>query len=188
MNSPHKLVMDAIKGALSHTGTPTSYGWNARFPAIALAYAAPVEDIVLDFTSNSRNVFYGQLAGFEDLDMTQVDQYQACAIYTTMAANARMEKPRNFSGVVLGHVDWCLSYRDKRGTATGIEANDTESPLNAIDEAMCQIFLVDLGVNIALPSGVRYFRDFASQRTPLILNDDGFSQIVQYELPFEVHI
>lgn len=184
MNSPHKLVMDAIKGAMSDS----SKGWNKIFPAIAAIYAAPVEDIVLDFTANSRNVFFGQLAGFDDLDLTQVDQYQACAIYTTMASNARMERPRNFSGPVLGHVDWCLSYRDKRGTATGIEANDTESPLNAIDEAMCQIFLADLGVNIALPSGVRYFRDLSSQRTPLILNDDGFSQIVQYEIPFEVHI
>lgn len=184
MNSPHKLTLTAIVDALKST----TYGWNAIYPDIAATYELPVMAFNLDFTGRSGNVFYGQLSGFEDLDMTQLDQYQCCSIYTTQAANARMEKPRSFSGPVLGHVDWCLSYREKRDTATGVEANDTESPMNAIDEAMCQIFLVHLGVQIALPSDVRYFRDLASERMPLILNDDGFSQIVRYEIPFEVHI
>jgi len=184
MTSPHKAARTAIVDALKHaTG-----GWNATYPTIAAAYPSPVKSFLLDFTSTSGNVFLGQLAGFEDLDFTQIDQYQACAIYTTMAANVGMERPRNFSGHVIAHVDWALSYREKRGTATGVEANDTESPADAIDEAMGAIFLDRLGTTIPLPAGVRYARNMASERTPLILNDDGFSQIIRYEFVFEVHI
>ena len=184
MNSPHKLARTAIINAL----TNATYGWNAVFPTIATAYHDPVVGIVLDFTSTSGNVFYGQLAGFEDVDLTQINQYQACAVYTTMAANQKQEMPRSFSGPVVAHVDWCLSYREQDSTATGVEANDTESPADAIDEAMMQIFCVSLGNTIALPSGVRWNKQIASERTPLILNDDGFSQIIRYELIFEVHI
>lgn len=184
MNSPHKLARTAIVNALSHS----TLGWNSTYPTIAAGYGTPVASFTLDFSSDSGNVFYGQLAGFEDIDLTQMDSYQCVAIYTTMAANARMEKPRTFSGPVIAHVDWALSYREKRGTATGAEANDTESVMDAVDEAMCEIFLARLGTTIALPSGVRYFADLTSERTPLVLNEDGFSQIVRYEIPFEVHI
>lgn len=184
MNSPHKLARTAVVNALSSV----TLGWNATYPAIAATYSSPVASFTLDFSSTSGNVFLGQLAGFEDIDLTQLDQYQCVAIYTTQASNARMEIPRNFSGPVLAHVDWALSYREKRGTATGVEANDTESPADAIDEAMSEIFLVRLGKTIALPSGVRYFRDLASERQPLVLNEDGFSQIIRYEIPFEVHL
>ncbi|MEN6533794.1 MAG: hypothetical protein ABFD89_09045 [Bryobacteraceae bacterium] len=184
MNSPHKLARTAIINALSN-GT---YGWNAIFADIAATYTSPVAAFLLNFTSTSGNVFLGQLAGFEDVTLSQLDQHQACAVYTTMAANQKQEMPRSFSGPVMGHVDWSLTYREKEGTATGIEANDTESPADAIDEAMGQIFCVSLGSLIALPSGVRWTKNYASERTPLILNEDGFSQIIRYELLFEVHI
>jgi hypothetical protein len=184
MNSPHKLARTAVVDALAHA----TLGWNETYPAIAAAYEAPVWPFRLDFSKFSGNVFLGQLAGFEDLDFTQLDQYQCVAIYTTMSSNAKMERPRSFSGPVLAHVDWALSYREKRGTATGVEANDTESPADAIDEAMSELFLVRLGNTIALPSGIRYFRDLNCDRTPLVLNEDGFSQIIRYEIPFEVHL
>ncbi len=184
MNSPHKLARTAITDALSHA----THGWNATYPAIAATYAAPVASFTLDFSTTSGNVFLGQLAGFEDVTLSQLNQHQACAIYTTMAANQKMEMPRSFSGNVFGHVDWSLTYRAEAGTATGVEANDTESPADAIDEAMGEIFCVKLGSLIALPSGVRWMKNYASERTQLILNDDGFSQIIRYELLFEVHI
>lgn len=184
MNSPHKLARTAIVNALSHS----TLGWNSTYPAIAATYSSPVASFTLDFTSASGNVFYGQLAGFEDLDLTQLDQYQCCAIYTTQALNQKLEMPRSFSGSVIAGVDWYLSYRDKRGTASGIETNDTESVCDAIDEAMGEIFLARLGNTIALPSGVRYSKSLASERSPVVLLDDGFSMIVRYELPFEVHI
>jgi hypothetical protein len=184
MNSPHKLARTAVINALSNV----TYGFNAIYPTIAIAYGSPVANFTLSFLSTSSNVFLGQLAGFEDLDFTQLSQYQCVAIYTTMSSNAKMEMPRSFSGPVMAHVDWALSYREKRGTATGVEANDTETPADAIDEAMSQIFLVSLGNTIALPSGIRYFRDLSCERTPLVLNEDGFSQIIRYEIPFEVHI
>lgn len=184
MNSPHKLARTAVVNALGHV----TLGWNSTYPTIAGTYSSPVASFTLDFTSSSKNVFIGQLGGFEDLDYTQLEQYQCCAIYTTQAANMRMEIPRSFSGPVIAGVDWYLSYRDKRGTASGIETNDTESVADAIDEAMAEIFLVRLGSTIALPSGVRYAREFASERSPLILQEDGFSMIVKYEIPFEVHI
>ncbi len=184
MNSPHKLARTAVVNALSHA----TLGWNATYPAIAATYSSPVASFTLDFSSASGNVFLGQLAGFEDVDFTQLDQYQCVAIYTTQAMNTRMEMPRNFSGPVLARVDWALSYREKRGTATGVEANDTESPADAIDEAMSEIFLVRLGNTIALPSGVRYMRDLASERSVVSLQGDGFNQFIRYEIPFEVHI
>ena len=184
MNSPHKLARTAVVNALSHV----TLGWNSTYPAIAATYSAPVASFTLDFSSASRNVFFGQLADFDDIDLTQLDQYQCVAIYTNQAFNAKMEMPRNFSGSVLAHVVWALSYREKRGTATGVEANDTESPADAIDEAMSEIFLVRLGSSIALPSGVRYFRDLASERSEVSLQGDGFNQFIHYEIPFEVHI
>lgn len=184
MNSPHKLARTAILDALSNV----TYGWNAIFPAIAATYSAPVVSFFLDFASTSGNVFKGQLAGFEDVTLSQLNTHQVCAVYTTMAANQKQEMLRSFSGQVIGHVDWSLTYRAEEGTATGVEANDTESPADAIDEAMGQIFCVSLGSLIALPSGVRWNKNYASERTPLILDEDGFSQIVRYELLFEVHI
>lgn len=184
MNSPHKLARTAIVNALSDA----TYGWNAKYPAIAATYGSPVASFTLTFTSASRNVFFGQLAGFNDLDLTQLDQYQCVAIYTTAAVNQKREMPRSFSGPVIARVDWMLSYRDKRGTATGIEANDTESPADAIDECMHEIFSVRLGSSIALPSGVSWAKNIACDRSELLLEDDGFSQLIRYELIFEVHI
>ncbi len=184
MNSPHKLARTAVVNALSHV----TLGWNSTYPAIAATYSSPVASFTLDFSGNSPNVFLGQLAGFEDLDFTQLDQYQCAAIYTTLANNLKMEMPRSFSGEVVAYVDWYLSYRNKRSTAIGIEANDTESAADAIDEAMSEIFLVRLGNTIALPSGVRYSRGFASARNELILQEDGFSMSIKYELLFEVHL
>lgn len=184
MTSPHAQARKAITDALSNA----TYGWNAKYPAIAATYSAPVANFALNFTSTSGNVFFGQLAGFNDLDLTQLDQYQCVAIYTTSAVNQGLQRPRNFSGVVVARVDWMLSYRGKRGTATGIEANNTEAPADAIDECMHQIFSVHLGKEIALPTGVTWARQMACDRSELLLEDDGFSQMIRYELVFEVNI
>lgn len=185
MNSPLKLARSAAIGALSHS----TLGWNAVFPAIAAAYAAPVEDIVLDFASTSRNVFYGNLAaGFDDMDMTQVSQRQAVAVYAVSATNVRTEKYRSFDGPVIVNIDWMLTYNNERGTATGIEANDTESPADAIDEAMAELFLSRLGNSIATPSGVLWARMMSCERQGVDLEGDGYQQLIRYELVFEVKV
>lgn len=183
MSSPRSLVRRFLRDALAHEATApaVSYGWNARFPAIASALG--LGNIQLDFAPSSTNVISAQLGGIDGVEITSLIHWPCVSIYTSSAQNRNIHKAQKFSGIVIGHIDFWWRQEG------GMEIDDTEMLPDAIEQCLIDIFS---GSNPALaavmPAGVAYGGDMQSARPPITLLPDGYEQQIPFQFACEVHL
>jgi hypothetical protein len=179
MSSERAIVRASIISALSDA----SAGISARYDSIRGEFGLP-EIEPLDFGEDSRNVLQCYVANANDVDISQVADYPALAIYTSAVSNRNIEKGRAFSGAVTAHVDIYLRHQARRGELDGAPIGDIERYADAIEAAMLRCLSCYLG----WPSGVVYNNEFSVSREPVLALGDGWQQRIAAEFYFEVHL
>jgi hypothetical protein len=175
MLQTRKLIRDAIKAALSDATS----GFNARFSSVATAYG--ITAVALNWSAGS-NTFVQMALPPEAEDLSQlIGAPLAIALYTSISASSSQDPNRTkfspFSGAILAHCDFYFTK------TTGLEIDDTESFLDAVEDAFIQVIQ-----GATWPSVVAYNGDISCAREPLVLIEDGYRQRIPFTLTLEVDL
>ena len=178
MASPAPLVRRAALSILADQAG----GFNARIDAILSSQG--VQPFGVDFAPNSKSFFQGYIPiDAEEISTSQIAP-KPCAIcmYTTGIVNAKETNARYFAGLVELRIDAYLRLRAREETSAGVESDDTETPMDAIEEAVLYSFREGSWGEI------NYNGDFKSDRSPLLFVDDGYQQRISIQIAAAVRI
>jgi hypothetical protein len=186
MPEVRKLVTSSLYTLLSSSST----GFNQQYAAALATNVYPsAEPIEIDWTpgiKGANNVdpkqfFIGELDEIQ-IDSSQLLTYPACNLYTLEidggASNSR-EKHRKFSGIVTVGLKWFLKHRD------GIEQDDVEDTVGAIDDAVLEILYLIGGGTFP---GINYNGDYKSGPARHELIGNGWRTTFPSTILFEVNV
>lgn len=177
MPQTRKKVTDGLRAALAHGTT----GLNVKFAAVAPTYGiTPLSTVLIHWDPMSRQVFEGFITP-EQIEISQIAEYPAIILYTSVSANELGTMPTKFSGMITAHADIILRFDVRQGTG-GVEVDNTEPWANAVEDAVIEAIH---GYD-AWPSGVTPHREFRCERDPVTLLGDGWQQRLPFTFPFEV--
>ena len=174
-----KTVRDAVQAVLANGVT----GFNARLSAGAGAYGITAADVVLDFTGASGNFALSRISleTIEEAAAFVPLQRLSCCLFTAPMADSGLPRAVPFSGSVNAYVR--LFYRPR----VGIESYNTEDWMDAIEDAALSA-LNDNAVVWPISSTITviFARQCAADRTEIYQLSDGFMQMAEIRIPFEV--
>ena len=177
-------IRAAIKAALAH---PT-LGFNSIVAGLCASLSVPSYSI--DFIPGSTNFIEAHITPESDSDERRaIERFPAIILYTSAAQFTGRTKNTRFSGQIVGHVDLYLSFRERDGNDWIIDAVGAEDLADASEEALLRS--IDLlsarnGTSI-LPTPIVYgIQGLAVERSPIRFYGDGYKQLIQVLIPFEV--
>jgi len=161
------------------------YGFNAVFARVAAECG--VKPFDLDWEAGSPNVVEAFLYP-QDVALSQLIKWPGCVIYTSLSQDIRKEKGRQYSGAVMGHIDFV--HRVQKGVAgsdAGMPFNDsTEILADAIDATINEIF-DPTSSNVIEIVGVKW-QPPRSPRQPITTWGTGYELKVPFEFTCEVNL
>ena len=180
MASPGGQVRQAIRSILADSAT----GFNAKLAA-ALA-AQSIKPFQVDFAAGSTSFFQGYISpDAEEIDYSQISpQPLALVLYTTGWVNAKTTNAPVFSGLVEARIDAYVRLRARNEESQGVEADDTDSVMDCIEDAV----MTCLNVAEAAWGSVIYNNDIACDRSQIVSYEDGYEQRATMRISCEVRI
>ena len=181
MKPTRKAVRDAATAILRDEAT----GFNARMAALSTEYG--IEEFKIDFNAGSKSFFQGAIEPeSEDLEYSQLHPKPiALVVSTAESTSLRKQNSPYFSGEVQLRLDAYIQIsKTKNRTTDQVEWDDTETTMDVIEEAL----LLALQESDNWQPNVIYNHQFASERGPLRLTGDGWSQRLSLMLVCEVHL
>lgn len=179
-SSPNRIARLAVRNLLANE----SQGFNT-YLAAALAEAS-IAPFAVDFGPGSSSFFMGALEPDSDiLDSSQLNpEPLGLCLYTLGAVNSKQTNAALFSGLVEVRIDAYLKLRARNAQSPGVESDDTETPMDCVEEAIMQA----LHRPDDWAAGVVYNFDWKSDRSPLLLFEDGYQQRVSIALAVGVRV
>lgn len=166
MASPTGLARDAARAILA----AEQGGFNARVGAILAGKG--IAPFGVDFSAGSTSFFQG----FINPDGAEINTSQiapapiAICLYAAGAVNAKTTNATYFSGLIELRIDVYVQMRARDITANGVEADDTDSIMDSVEEAILYAFRDgDWGE-------IGYNQDFICDRSPIFQFGDGYAQ------------
>jgi hypothetical protein len=171
-----KTIRDAIVAVLSDAAT----GFNARLNASAAAYG--IVPFTIDFTGAEQNFALCRIDP-QNIELCELLNFPAACLYTEEAADTGLPRGIAFSGEVIACLDFYLRQR------TGAEAFDSESMLDAIEDAAMSA-INDPAVRWPISSAISaiFARKNSAGRDHLVPLGDGFGQRIGMRILFEVKV
>lgn len=170
MPNYRKIVRDAARGFLAD-GTN---GFNAKLSALAGSYG--ITPFTITWTSPTRN--FSQTF-IESVEESPILDFPGAALYTREAGDTGVPRALSFSGDVMLCLDFWIRYR------TGVEAFDSESILDAVEDAALAVLNAQSN---AWPAGVLFARETTILRDPLLPLGDGWQHKISISSRFAVRI
>jgi len=177
--SPTGICRNAVRVILADDAA----GFNSRVQALFSEFG--LKPYTVDFGSKSTTFFQGYIAvDTEDVNESQLSpEPLALCIYATSAVNAKTTNHRYFSGLIEIRIDAYVRLRAREETAGGIESDDTETPMDCVEQA-----ITDALRDSEAWGEVNYNHDFKIDRSPLLFLPDGVQQRTSIQIACEVRI
>lgn len=168
-----------------------SGGFNATLAPILAANN--IKPLTVSFAKGSTSFFQGYIeVDSEVIDYSQLDPKPiGIAIYTTGAVNSKDTNASLFSGLVELRIDVYLRLRARNENSEGVEADDTDTVLDCVEEAIMRVLTAPDNWKSSTPEdpiGVIYNNDWKSDRSPILMFEDGYQQRVGISLAVGVRI
>lgn len=170
MPNYRKIVRDAVRGFMADAVT----GFNPTLAALSSTYG--ITPFAITWTSPSRNFTQSFI---EDVELSPILDFPGAALYTSDARDTGEPRALSFTGDVTACLDFWIRYR------TGAEAFDSESVLDAVEDAAMKVLNTQAN---AWPVGVLFARDTAILRGPLMPLADGWQHRISIASRFGVRI
>ena len=179
MPSPTGICRNAIRAILAGDAT----GFNSRVQPLFTEFG--LDPYTVNFGESSTSFFQGYIAfDSEDVSASQISpEPLAICLYATGAVNAKTPNHRYFSGLVEIRIDAYVRLRAREETAGGIESDDTETPMDCVEQA-----ITDALRDSDAWGEVNYNHDFKIDRSPLLFLPDGVEQRTSIQIACEVRI
>lgn len=178
------LVRSSVMSALADSG----YGFNASYrDALQSGEYPGAKNFELDFGPDSRNVLQSYITSQEDVDLSRTIEQTtgtkiALLVFTSLMRNERREKFRQFSGSVVCHLHFYIRLAEN-----GDSIADTEDTADAIEDAVTRVFC-GIGRPATWRAGVVFNGDINCERPPVRWIQDGYEQLVPFDLTFGVSV
>lgn len=183
MPDSRKLVRDAIRAALADVTS----GFNVRWPDIATTYGCAkygVDRFLIDWNAASRNFAFANYGTWEDVDDSTLREPFMVTAFTTALGSFRNGKFEHFNGEITANVVCWIKISGRVNTTVGMEIDDSESLLDAIEQTIADVFTnaqLDFG-----DSAIVFDGTYSSQREPILLLNDGWAARVPMQFVFEI--
>lgn len=167
-----KIVTDAIVACLAQ-------GLTDQLAANAELYGTVPFQI--DFSAGSPS-FATCYVDPENIEESPLTEFPAACVYVEDWAESGDTYALGFSGHLIACADFYIRYRD------GIEANDTESQLNAISDAVRTLYRANIWPIVQNVSTVAYSRRAKGTRRHFLPLGDGWGAHISIQAQFGVSI